>query len=512
MTWAELLFIFAAALGSATGALWLVSRAPRAVRADNDPSIDGAALLFTGSMIEHSTPAGRSILSSGRNRNDVTATDWTALYSAIHARFSSFPESPELLPEGQSLIVADESQDPGVLRLERDGEMARVEIVDDGERDAAVFHRLRSVEAEVQVLGAATASAPYPIWLTTNDGRIRWYNDAYEAIYTRARKNGVDPDVPLFTNVAYDGKAPRHGRACIEINEGTEALWYDVIASRTDEGTMFHAVDINAVIRAEVAQRNFVQTLAKTFAQLSIGLAIFDRKGQLALFNPALVDLTALPAEVLSSRPDLLTFFDRLRDNRVMPEPKNYTSWRQEISNVISAATDGRYQETWTLDTGQTYRVSGRPHPDGAIAFLIEDISAEVSLTRNFRAELELGQSLMDTFDEGLVVFSSAGTLTFCNAAYREMWKIDPERSFADITILDSLRVWQSACRPDPAWGDIRDFVMRIGDRASWETQLTWADGRVLVAKVAPIASGATMIRFECPEMVQTEMRLEQHT
>ncbi len=134
---------------------------------------------------------------------------------------------------------------------------------------------------------------------------------------------------------------------------------------------MCHAIDINAVISAEIAQRNFVQTLAKTFAQLSTGLAIFDRNSQLALFNPALVDLSALPIEFLSARPDLLSFFDRLCDSRVMPEPKNYNSWRQEIADVIAAATDGSYQETWSLDTGQTYRVSGRPHPDGAIAFLI---------------------------------------------------------------------------------------------------------------------------------------------
>ena len=175
--------------------------------------------------------------------------------------------------------------------------------------------------------------------------------------------------------------------------------WYDVSAVSVGDMTIFHAIDVNAIVKSEVAQRNFVQTLAKTFAQLSIGLAIFDRNGQLALFNPALIDLTNLPADFLSGRPTLMSFFDRIRENRRMPEPKNYQSWRQQITDVIAAATDGRYQETWTLETGQTYRVNGRPHPDGAIAFLIEDISAEISLTRNFRAELELGQSLMDTFE-----------------------------------------------------------------------------------------------------------------
>lgn len=183
---------------------------------------------------------------------------------------------------------------------------------------------------------------------------------------------------------------------------------------------MCHAIDINAVISAEIAQRNFVQTLAKTFAQLSTELAIFDRNIQLALLTPPLT------IEFLSARPGLMSFFDRLRDYRVMPEPKNYHSWRQKIADVIAAATDGRYEETLSLDTGQTYRVSERPHPDGAIAFLIEDISADVSLARSFRFELAIGQSMMNTFDFALAVFSSTRVLQFCNSTYRDMWKLDP--------------------------------------------------------------------------------------
>lgn len=88
------------------------------------------------------------------------------------------------------------------------------------------------------------------------------------------------------------------------------------------------------------------------------------------------------------------------------------------MADLISAAETGQFEETWSLETGQTYRVKGRPHPDGAIAFLLEDISTEVLLTRNFRAELEMGQNLVDTFDDALAVFSHAGVLTFSNKAY----------------------------------------------------------------------------------------------
>jgi PAS domain-containing protein len=95
--------------------------------------------------------------------------------------------------------------------------------------------------------------------------------------------------------------------------------WYEV--TRTEQhGVLCYQADcITALVHAEKAQRNFVQALTKTFAQLSIGLAIFDRNGQLALFNPALAELTGLRAEFLSGRPTVQTFLDRLRETRKMP-------------------------------------------------------------------------------------------------------------------------------------------------------------------------------------------------
>ena len=45
---------------------------------------------------------------------------------------------------------------------------------------------------------------------------------------------------------------------------------------------------------------------------------------------------------------------------------------------MLSSAEDGLYQEIWSLPSNVTYKVTGRPHPDGAVAFFFEDISADV--------------------------------------------------------------------------------------------------------------------------------------
>lgn len=195
-------------------------------------------------------------------------------------------------------------------------------------------------------------------------------------------------------------------------------------------------------------------------------------------------------------RPNLLTFFDRLRDARVMPEPKDYGSWREKMTALVEQANDGKYAETWALPSGATYRVTGRPHPDGAVAFLFEDISAEMSLTRRFRSELELSQSILDKLDDAIAVFSASGTLTATNKAYCSLWRIDPDSSFAEISIIDAMRGWSQMGGAHLLWGELRDFVLTQENRATWSETVTFPDGKRFDCVVHPLQNGAALIRF----------------
>jgi PAS domain-containing protein len=236
--------------------------------------------------------------------------------------------------------------------------------------------------------------------------------------------------------------------------------------------------------------------LTKTFAHLPIGLAIFDRERQLALFNPALLDLTGLPADFLSSRPTLFAFLDTMRDRRMIPEPKDYRGWRRQMADLEKAAASGRYEETWNLPAGQTYRVIGRPHPDGAMALLFEDISTEVSRTRRYRADLELGQSVIDAMGEAVAVFSSSGVLVMANAAYARLWDHEPDATLDEIGIEAMVAHWRAGSAPSEIWTRARDFVAALGDRDAWSGEARLNDGRLLRCRFTPLAGGNTMASF----------------
>lgn len=482
-------------------ALFWALRAGGLRRRNRDPFGTSRArdplFLFDGPMLLDASRAGHALL----NRAPA-GEGWSALNAALAGRFPGFPTDPGAVQEtGPQRIKASDDSYPGELLIEWIDGITRVHLRAPGLPSEGVdSYRLQAAEAELDSLRVAMDAAPYPIWQMDTAGQASWFNAAYAALYRRARKTEVDGSKPLFDIGDRDRLAGSRVRVSVPLDGSDSVLWYDVLTVPHEGFGMYYAVDVNAVVSAEIAQRNFVQTLAKTFAQLSIGLAIFDRNRQLALFNPALIDLTNLPADFLSARPNLLSFFDRLRDNRMMPEPKNYSSWRHQMADLVAAATDGNYMETWSLPSGSIYKVSGRPHPDGAVAFLFEDITADVTLTRRFRSELELWQSLLDQCDTGLAVFQPDGTLSLTNAAYRQFWQVDPDSSFAEISVTDAIRHWQAQIDPSPALAEIRDYVMGPGPRDQVIHTLRLRDGTPLHCTLSVVDGGSTLVRFALPD------------
>ena len=480
------LVCFATALGVV---YWLTPRYQQAEgKRLGDAYHRDRVLLFDGSdLIETSFGASRSL------KTDAPGFNWARLHDALSLTYPEFPKSPEIVEEKRILTIpANGHAGEGDVVCEWIDGITRVSL---GDRKN-VEPQSSADSNELAMLRQAIGKAPNPVWHVDPQGQISWSNAAYERLCKKVAGDRKNAPPVMFPSVSGKGQAGKKTRTSVAVPDSDHKLWFDVTVVQQDSGLLCYAVDINAVVEAEFAQRNFVQTLAKTFAHLSIGLAIFDRNRQLALFNPALIDLTALPADFLSARPNLLSFFDRLRDQRMMPEPKNYSSWRLQMAELVAAAADGRYQETWTLPSGAVYSVSGRPHPDGAVAFLIEDITAEITLTRRFRTDLEINQSMLDQMDSAIAVFSDNGALSFSNVAYRQLWKVDPEVSFVQMTVLDATRTWQALCEPSPVLGEVRDFVGIHENRAEWSDRIQLLTGQVLTCCVFPISHGATMVVF----------------
>jgi PAS domain-containing protein len=337
---------------------------------------------------------------------------------------------------------------------------------------------------------------------------VIWANHAYLIRAAELLPDGEDLSWPLPRLFALPDPADRRPpRVRLALRSGVE--WFDLSRVPAGGEVINYAIAANATVEAETALREFMQTLTKTFADLPIGLAIFDRARVLQMFNPALADLTALAPEFLISRPTLGTVLDAMRAKAMIPEPKDYRSWRRQVMRVEEEASSGLFEETWNLPGGQTYRVVGRPHPNGALAFMFEDISTEMTRSRRYRADLELGQSVIDAVEDGVAVFSQAGQLVMSNRAYARLWKHDPAVLLSEAGIGTLCAWWRENSAPTLLWDDATGFVTALGDRSPWEGEVRLLDGRMVTCRFRPLTGGATMITFAQAASLAPPLRLE---
>ena len=466
--------------------------------------------LFEGDELVDATPGGAELIT---DRPDGL-TERDALMLLLQKDFPDLSVELEQLPPGETHQIMPLNGTPLMVTLSHQGGLKRVTLGaqdgDDVDLHYAALARTAFGE-ELAMLRAMTGSSPQLIWREDEQGRLIWANKAYLTYSDRATDDAdaagqVWPGRKLFAdfnvNPRADGTASQN-RVSLRLHGEKSEHWFDITSMVLDGSVIHFAADANAVVRAENAKREFQQTLGKTFAQLSTGLAIFNDRRQLTMFNPALLEMTGLPFEFLSARPTIDTLLNRMRDIRRLPEPKDYTTWREQFSKLELEAQKGTYCENWDLPDGQTFRVTGRPHPDGALAFLFEDISAEVSLTRHFRTEIETSQAVLDTIPDAIAVFSNANTLVMTNKAYRTLWDIDEEDVMTTLDLRDAMQTWRDASLPSPIWPRLKDFATASGARTAWSDRVTLLDGRHAKCHAEPLAGRMTLLRFEITKPTQ---------
>lgn len=437
--------------------------------------------LFSGRELVDATPEAREFLSGVGPGED----DLERLERFLALSIPDFQKSRELLPDGPLTIAESEGC---CVSTQMTGGSLRIEI---GSRDRDVTidpltHA--ALLAELSQARALLAAVPLPLWLQDASGCITWANNAYLELVDRVRPDRTEtwPIPAVF--------AETPGRLHVTAADGT-AVACDVRLCGTEAGTAGLALPADELERAERARLDFVQTLSRTFADLPIGLAVFDARRRLAVFNPALTDLTALPFDFLAARPTLPAFFDRLRDTRVLPEPKDYVAWRQRLDALEERAVSGALEETWSLPAGHTFRITGRPHPEGAIAILFEDITAEISVGRRFRAEIGLVHSALDAEAAPIALFAADGALAFANAAHVALFGRDPRTMLGTMSLVDCLEEWH-----------VRDGEHQVpatkGERRSAPAMAP--DGTALNCLLQRLPDGAILARFRKPARDRT--------
>lgn len=342
---------------------------------------------------------------------------------------------------------------------------------------------------------AALNAAPFVLWVE-KQGRFIWGNDAYRALVQNQDgkyRNGLSS-----ADLSSKTRSQTEKGILVQLKTGddTKNHWYEIVKSEQGAITFFFGTSAEETVKAKDERNRFVQTLTETFAHLPIGLAVFDKSRDLSLFNPALSALLSLPPEWLAQRPSLRSFLDRLHHEGFLPEPKDFRGWRDNLVDLESGAEEGSYSDDWHLPNGKIYRVRGRPHPQGAVAFLFEDISTAVSAERHFRSEVELFQAALENLDSAIVILDQTGTMIFANQAFETLWGVDSAAAADSYGLTDLTRMWRERCSPSPVWGDFRDYATSFEERAPWDATVTFKTGETFTVSFSVLTGGATMCAF----------------
>ncbi|MEM7614033.1 MAG: PAS-domain containing protein [Pseudomonadota bacterium] len=346
--------------------------------------------------------------------------------------------------------------------------------------------RVAELEAQVALLKSQRNASPVALFQVAATGALEPKNpSAHSMAGTSAARTALSGLFPAATDGPQQLRSP----------DGTHLGWVRLTQSRAPDRSQFvHVEDIDQQVRVERALESFMTTLTETFAHLDSALAIFDRNRHLHLFNPALTDLFGLNPAQLAQRPSFREFLEALRGQRMLPEQSDFTQWRRKLTAAIERTGEEPFHEDWTLPSGQILRVTVRPHPRGALAFVFQDISGHVMLERRYRTEIELGQATLDRLREAVAVFGSSGQILFTNSALEQSLGFQAFNGLVTGGIEDMIKVANEKCHPSESWSDLVDYVLTAGREPRWNALVEPYSGGRWLLRASALPDGSTML------------------
>lgn len=499
--------LLAAGLGvvailSAFGGLVILAMLQRAYPEKKTNSVfhegeDATIFIFDEKDLLDATPSAQRLLTG----SSFPDKPWYALMERLAGRFENLEDRlGELALSGYVVLsgLPRTGAQPISLRAELRGGLTRITLVNPGREnkmhlgDVLTMHAL---DSELVELRDAANAAHFPIWRLSTTGEVTWANSSYMEMLFRTPVSGEVLDWPfrhLFdvTNAKADPKDKPLRRFAPD-----RSGWFDVTIRPVDEGVVCYAVPADTIVLVEGALQDFKQTLTNTFAELATGLAVFDNSRRLQLFNPALAKLIDVPIDFLLKRPALFTLLDGMRDRNMLPEPKDYKSWRRQMVDLEAMSTRGEYQENWHLPNGKAFRVVGRPYPNGAVALMIDDITDQIVRDRLSRMELDLALTILSRIDEAVIAFSPLGMPIFTNEAYRSLWGHDPVAEAGTSGAIEVLEAWRAQSAPSLIWSEVE--ALMNGAKADIGAQtIDLLDGAGLTCRAQTLPDGGIGIFF----------------
>ena len=458
-------------------------------RAAMDIAMADAALYFREALLEGAA-RGVVVLREGDQEWEYFG-DGKMLYECSIAS----PQSAKVI---RAINALTEDATPFSITVESsEGSIAIRGRSVDGRAAIYFDDELPAVESYREVLDAL----PMPIWVRGAESAVRWANRAFLSVLGLSNVNEAPARAPFpcagqeATAKALPTCGSTRARTSLIVNGERRA--YSTGSTPVSANCIAEfALDVTDLARRESAMQLALDAQEDMLEHSPLAVAVFDRDQKLTSCNRAYADLWGLPRAWLDARLPYGEILERLRDERKLPERRNFSDWKLAHTRAISALKE-KVEESWHLPSGKSVRITAWPHLQGGFFLQVEDITERLHWQAEFSLLAQVQKATLDTLNDGIAIFGTDGRLVLHNERFAAIWKLsdselEGQPHFAEIANLCTARIGR-----DGIWGIVSCGINSGAPESLGEWGKTKrADGRTISLALSRLPNGSTVANF----------------
>jgi PAS domain-containing protein len=367
---------------------------------------------------------------------------------------------------------------------------------------AAVYLRLHG-PSEVDLDYRATLDAiPAPVWIRGDDLVLRWANRAFlDAVGAKRLQDVLNTNATLERSEIDLAVAARDGAGCIDARRYTLidgkrrslALSLRRLSGSAIAGI---ATDVTEAVQAEAKLRINTDATSEMLEGIPMAIAVFGEDQHLTGCNDVYRRIWGFGNDWVDSSPTYGEILDRLRETRQLPEQHDFHGWKKSHLQKFVDAEAGS-EELWHLPGGRSLRVIARPHLQGGIFLVLEDISEKLRLEASLNLLIQVQTATLDAVGEGVAIFGPDGRLVLHNKIFAKLWHFTAEELAGQPHFTKITRLAEAHVGHDAIWSIVAAGLNSCEpDRCNEWGKSTRADGRIIALAMSRLPNGATMATF----------------
>ncbi|AGF73920.1 sensor histidine kinase protein [Bartonella australis AUST/NH1] len=333
-----------------------------------------------------------------------------------------------------------------------------------------------------------------PVWIQDGEGKICFMNRIFREMTTT--QEGNNDLISLFNGATQRETDKKEAvfQDYIHTVIGGERRYFHLTRIMTEEGTATFARDESTYKNLANEIKHILKSHYETLDQISTAVAIFDANQKLKFCNHAFKVLWPLESTFLENEPSHTLFLERLREEGLIGEHPDWRAWKEELFRA-SQQTEPN-QQIWNLPDGRTVHVISRPHPQGGITWLYENLTEKIDLERRYNTLIKIQGETLDKLSEGVVVFGADGRLRLSNPALSKLWSL-PYNLLVEGIHITQLQAHCSTLMIGKEWDKFAQFVTGFSEkRDTCSGRIDLKNGTIIDYTLVPLLDGQTMLTF----------------